>query len=250
MNIIATRSQSVRPKSPAGPAGWRTELREAIRDPAELCRLLALPTYFGGVGRLASGNFPLLVPRAYFTRIRPGDPADPLLRQILPLAAEDAAAPGYTTDPVGEEAVVRAPGLLHKYPGRALLVTTGACAVHCRYCFRRHFPYSDAPKSLAAWEPALEEIAADASLREILLSGGDPLTMVDDFLAELAARLASIAHIRRLRIHTRLPIVIPSRVCDDLLAWLTGTRLTSIVVVHANHPAELDPATRSARPFG
>ncbi len=134
----------------------------------------------------------------------------------------------------------RAPGLLQKYSGRALLVTTGACAVHCRYCFRRHYPYGEAPKSLAAWEPALAELAADRSLHEVLLSGGDPLVLVDEFLAQLAERLAGIAHLRRLRIHTRLPIVIPERVCDELLNWLTGTRLTPIVVVHANHAAELD----------
>ena len=120
------------------------------------------------------------------------------------------------------------------------MITTGVCAIHCRYCFRRHYPYATAPKSLAAWEPALAQIAADSSLHEVLLSGGDPLVLVDEFLVELAERLAAIGHVRRLRVHTRLPIVIPDRVCDELLAWLTGTRLTPIVVVHANHPAELD----------
>lgn len=211
-----------------------------MRDPAELCRLLALPPDFAERAVAGSADFPLFVPRGYLARIRPGDPHDPLLRQVLPLTDETAVVPGYTTDPVDDSAAERTPGLLQKYAGRALLITTGACAVHCRYCFRRHYPYAEAPKSLAAWEPALAEIAADASLHEVLLSGGDPLVLVDDFLAQMAERLAGIAHLRRLRIHTRLPIVIPERVCDDLFRWLTGTRLTPIVVVHANHAAELD----------
>ena len=146
----------------------------------------------------------------------PRDPNDPLLRQVLPLAAEATIVAGYSADPVDDASAQRAPGLLQKYSGRALLITTGACAIHCRYCFRRHYPYSDAPKSLAAWEPALAEIEADPSLHEVLLSGGDPLVLVDEFLAPLADRLAGISHVRRLRIHTRLPVVIPERVCDEL----------------------------------
>src|SRR4029079_8099195 len=138
------------------------------------------------------------------------------------------------------------PGLLGKYAGRVLMVTTGACAVHCRYCFRRHFPYQTTPKSLAAWQPAIEQIEADESIREVILSGGDPLMLVDDLLAALAERLVQVPHLRRLRVHTRLPIVIPERVSDELLGWLTGTRLTPIVVVHANHPAEIDEAVAAA----
>jgi EF-P beta-lysylation protein EpmB len=126
------------------------------------------------------------------------------------------------------------------------MVTTGACAVHCRYCFRRHYPYGEGPHGVDDWRPAIERIAADDSIHEVLLSGGDPLTLVDGQLADLADRLAAIPHLRRLRLHTRLPIVIPQRVCPDLLDWLTGTRLTPIVVVHANHPAELDDATGAA----
>ncbi len=137
-------------------------------------------------------------------------------------------------------------GLLGKYAGRVLMVTTGACAVHCRYCFRRHFPYQTTPKSLDAWQPAIEQIEADESIHEVILSGGDPLMLVDDLLAALAERLARVPHLRRLRVHTRLPIVIPERVNDELLGWLTGTRLTPIVVVHANHPAEIDDAVAAA----
>lgn len=217
-----------------------------MRDPAELCRLLALPQEFAERAIAAAGGFPLFVPRGFLARIRPGDPIDPLLRQVLPVAEEFATVAGYSADPVNDAAAKRSPGLLQKYAGRALLITTGTCAVHCRYCFRRHYPYAEAPKSLAAWEPALAEIGADTSLHEVLLSGGDPLVLVDDFLAQLARRLAGIAHLRRLRIHTRLPVVIPERVCDELLGWLTGSRLTPIVVVHANHAAELDESVSRA----
>jgi EF-P beta-lysylation protein EpmB len=178
--------------------------------------------------------------------MRPGDPRDPLLRQVLPLADEQARPLGYGFDPVGDGRAMQSPGLLRKYRSRALMVTTGACAVHCRYCFRRHFPYDAGPRSLDEWEPALGKIAADRSIREVILSGGDPLVLVDGHLAELARRLAAIRHVRRLRIHTRLPIVIPERVTGELLEWLRGTRLAPLVVVHANHANELDDAVAGA----
>ncbi len=190
----------------------------------------------------AAAVFPLFAPRAYVARMEPGNPHDPLLAQVLPLGAELAVQQGFTTDPVGDVAAQREPGMLHKYRGRVLLVTTGACAVHCRYCFRRSYPYSAGPRSLADWQPALDAIAADAAIEEVLLSGGDPLTIVDRQLEALVARLEAIPHLARLRIHTRLPIVIPQRVNKELLSWLTATRLTSVVVVHANHPQEIDDA--------
>jgi EF-P beta-lysylation protein EpmB len=178
--------------------------------------------------------------------MRPGDLDDPLLRQVLPLPDEQAEATGFVADPVDDAAAVRQPGMLHKYAGRVLLVTTGACAIHCRYCFRRHFPYSDAPRSLADWQPALDEIADDPSIHEVILSGGDPLMLVDHTLAALVGELASIAHLRRLRIHTRLPIVIPERVTDEMISMLQHARLTPIVVLHANHANELDDAVLAA----
>jgi EF-P beta-lysylation protein EpmB len=178
--------------------------------------------------------------------MRRGDPADPLLRQVLPLDAEAAPAAGFTADPLGEAAAQRAPGLLRKYEGRALLIAAGLCAVSCRYCFRRHFPYDETPATLAAWEPALAALAESPGVDEAILSGGDPLVRSDAFLASLAARLAAIPHLRRLRVHTRLPIVIPERVDRSLIAWLTGTRLATIVVVHANHPAEIDASCGAA----
>jgi len=240
MAILAIQTDPVRPNSAPAETGWRAELRRAVRDPRELCRLLELPEEFAAQAVAAAADFPLLVPRGYLARMRPGDPHDPLLRQVLPIVAERAAVPGFSADPVDDAAAELVPGLLHKYPGRALLITTGACAVHCRYCFRRHYPYGEAPKSLAAWEPALAQIRADQSLHEVLLSGGDPLVLVDEYLARLVERIAAIEHVRRLRIHTRLPIVLPERVCDELLTWLVGGRLVPIVVVHANHPAEID----------
>jgi EF-P beta-lysylation protein EpmB len=178
--------------------------------------------------------------------MRPGDPHDPLLRQVLPLAEELDEAPGFSADPVGDENAVIQPGLLQKYSGRVLLISSGVCAIHCRYCFRRAYPYFEGPKSLSQWDSVIERIGADPSIEEVLLSGGDPLTLVDQVLAELVNRLERIAHLRRLRIHTRLPVVIPERVNDELLEWLGNTRLAPIVVIHINHPAEIDGAVEAA----
>jgi EF-P beta-lysylation protein EpmB len=225
---------------------WQEALADAVRDPAELCRLLDLPEQYALDAVQSARDFPLFVPRGYIARMRPGDPADPLLRQVLPVADERVVSDGYTTDPVGDRAATLAPGLLHKYRSRVLMVTTGACAVHCRYCFRRHYPYSNGPRSPGQWQAALAHIAGDRTIREVILSGGDPLTLVDAHLAELARRIAAIGHVRRLRVHTRLPILIPERVTDELVAWLRGTRLVPIVVVHANHANELDDTVADA----
>jgi len=219
---------------------WQQELRLAVRDAAQLVAVLDLPDHFLQSAQRAARSFPVFAPWSYISRMAKGDAADPLLRQVLPLDAELLDHSGFTADPVGDSAARIVPGLLQKYNGRALLVTTGACAVHCRYCFRRHYPYSEGPRSPADWQPAIEQIAADPTIDEVLLSGGDPLTLVDPHLATLADSLAAIPHVRRLRIHTRLPIMIPQRITDDLLDWLRGTRLAPIVVVHANHAQEID----------
>jgi len=218
---------------------WRRCLAESIRDPDVLIDRLELPECWREPARRAARHFPLLVPQSYLERMRLGDPADPLLRQILPLEAEMTATPGFTDDPVGDLAARATPGLVCKYHGRALLVATGACAVHCRYCFRRQYPYGAEPKRLEDWKPALRLLRSDQTLREVILSGGDPLMLSDHRLAQLVGQLEAIPQLSRLRLHTRLPIVLPDRITSALLEMLTETRLTSIVVVHANHPQEL-----------
>ncbi len=164
-------------------ATWQHEMKHAVRDIGELCRLLDLPPHFGGQAIAAARLFRLFVPRPFLSRMRRGDPHDPLLRQVLPLEAETLPATGFTADPVGDAEATLAAGLLQKYNGRALMVTTGACAVHCRYCFRRHFPYDESPHSWDQWQPAIAAIEADESLCEVILSGGDPLTLSDQTLA-------------------------------------------------------------------
>ena len=223
---------------PARPE-WQQSLAEAIRSPRELAERLRLPQGITVQAAGANQDFSLLVPESFLKRIRPGDLDDPLLRQVLPVLDEELDVPGFVDDALDEAQFREAPGLLHKYAGRALLVLTGACAIHCRYCFRRHYPYSQEPKRLDDWEPAFAAIEQDASIHEILLSGGDPLMLTDERLAAVVRRLEQIPHLRRLRLHTRLPIVLPNRVTLDLIDLLTSTRLTPVVVVHANHPNEL-----------
>ena len=222
---------------------WQRELSGAVRDVGELCALLGLsPVDLPA----AASQFPLLVPRTFVARMRPRDPRDPLLLQVLPTAAEDQDVAGFTSDPLHEREALAAPGLVHKYAGRALLLAAAGCAVNCRYCFRREFPYAESGATRAGLEAALGAIAADTSLSEVILSGGDPLLLDDDRLGELVERIESLPHVRRLRIHTRLPIVLPSRVTDALVGILRGTRLACVVVVHANHPAELDAGVAAA----
>jgi len=226
---------------------WREQLRQAVRDPDRLIDLLELSEELREPARRAAELFGLVVPHAYLQRMRIGDANDPLLRQVLPLGDETVAAPaGFVTDPLAESDAVRAAGMLQKYHGRALLIVAGVCAVACRYCFRRHFPYDESPASLEQWQPALAEIAANPDIEEVILSGGDPLMRGDDWLRELVARIEEIEHVRRLRIHTRLPIVIPDRVDEQLLGWLGATRLAPTVVVHSNHAAEIDEACGAA----
>jgi EF-P beta-lysylation protein EpmB len=246
MNILTGHRSPVRACPDRPIAAWQAELRDAVRDPVELCAALGLPAELGRASAGAARQFPLLVPASYLSRIERGNPADPLLVQVLPVAKEEIEVAGFTCDPVGEAAAAIAPGLLQKYAGRALMVVTGACAVHCRYCFRREFPYDDLAPAEAAWAPALEALAADESIEEVILSGGDPLTLPDRRLTKLASDLAAIPHLRRLRVHTRLPIVIPSRVTDELVDWLTGSRLTPIMVLHANHAREIDAEVANA----
>lgn len=222
------------------PPAWQRALAQAVRDPAELLALLALDPALLPAARSAAALFPLRVPRGYVARMRRGDPHDPLLRQVLPLQAEHAVPAGFATDPVGDGASLVDAGVLHKYRGRALLVATGACAIHCRYCFRRHFPYAEANAAAGQWAGALAYLRERPDIREVILSGGDPLALGDRRLKGLAEALDGIPHLRRLRVHSRLPVVLPERVDERLLGWLTGTHLRPVLVIHANHPAELD----------
>jgi L-lysine 2,3-aminomutase len=225
---------------------WRRELATAVTDPDELLRLLELDPALLPAARQAAARFGLRVPRAFVALMRRGDPRDPLLLQVLPLAAELAAQPGFGPDPVGDVAALRVPGLLSKYRGRALLMTTGACAVHCRYCFRREFPYEAGALTPARLAAAVEALAAMPQLEEVILSGGDPLTLPTARLARITDALGALPGLRRLRIHTRTPIVLPTRVDAPLLDWLRGLRWRPVIVLHANHPRELSPEVRAA----
>jgi L-lysine 2,3-aminomutase len=225
-------------------ASWQRELAAAIEDPLELCRLLQLDAGVALGAQRAAGGFRLRVPRGYVARMRRGDPNDPLLRQVLPQAAELIERAGYCADPLEEATSRRAPGLLHKYHGRALLVTTGACAVHCRYCFRREYPYG---RVQGAWlADALRTIREDSSIEEVILSGGDPLTLATGRLARLTDQLAEVPHVRRLRLHTRTPIVLPERVDESLCQWLASLPWRPVLVLHANHARDVDFQVRAA----
>lgn len=219
---------------------WQQAWREAVRDPRELLNLLGLEHAAAGVSDAAAALFPLRVPRGFVARMRHGDPHDPLLRQVLPLDEETRPVPGFDADAVGDGAARAGRGLIRKYRGRALLVATGSCAVNCRYCFRRHFPYAEETAAAAGWREAVAAIAGDPGIDEVILSGGDPLSLSTPKLAELTDALAAAPHLRRLRIHTRLPIVLPERVDAEFTHWLGGLPWPAIVVVHANHGNEFD----------
>jgi EF-P beta-lysylation protein EpmB len=228
------------------PRTWQRLWREAIVDPRELLELLDLGHLAGSLLPARDTGFALRVPRGFVARMRRGDVADPLLLQVLPRAAELEDVPGFVADAVGDMAARTAAGVLQKYQGRALLVTTGACAVNCRYCFRRHFPYADDTAATNHWQAAIDRIRADAGIEEVILSGGDPLSLATAKLDELTTNLAPIPHIRRLRIHTRLPIVLPERVDAELSAWLRALPWPVAVVLHANHANEIDAAVADA----
>lgn len=234
------------PSKPWSPGEWRRHLSEAVDDVEELLKLVALDNLAPYETPAAAKRFPLRVPRGFVARMRRGDPNDPLLRQVLPVGDEDRPVPGYSNDPVGELMQAPTEGLLHKYSGRALVVATGTCAIHCRYCFRRHFPYAEHGGVIDGWKTALVHISSDPEISEVILSGGDPLALPDARIAELAQSVARVPHVRRLRIHTRLPIVLPQRVDEVLVGWLSRLDLPTVVVVHANHAQEIDADVQRA----
>lgn len=229
----------------AGPS-WQAQLAGAIRDPLELCNRLDLdPAWLPGANA-GHALFEVRVPEAYLARIHPGDPHDPLLRQVLPLAEENRSREGFVNDPLAETEHTPRRGLIHKYRSRVLLIASPTCAVNCRYCFRRHFPYQENAPSRAQWDDTLAYIQDDVSLNEVILSGGDPLAASDRQLGWLSERLSAIPHLTRLRLHTRLPVVIPDRIDAGMLAWLAASRLQKVIVLHVNHPNEIDDAVTAA----
>ena len=218
-------------------------MASAIRTAADLRQHLGLPP---ATNAAAERDFPTFVPIEFAARIRRGDPDDPILRQVLPDTEEDRLVPGFSGDPVGDLPAAAGGGLIHKYDGRALLITTAACGVHCRYCFRREFPYIDQSTRSQNYAPALAAIGRDPTITEIILSGGDPLTLDDPAIDRLLSDLESIPHLTRIRMHSRMPIVIPSRITDTLIRRLRQSRLVPWMVVHTNHANEIDAAVTTA----
>ncbi|GLQ94546.1 EF-P beta-lysylation protein EpmB [Dyella acidisoli] len=240
---MITASHATRLSLPG--SDWRTLWREAITDAHELLALVGLE-YLAGTLPADDAGFSLRVPRGFVARMRIGDPRDPLLLQVLPQLAELEQAPGFMMDAVGDLAAREAQGVLHKYQGRALLIASGSCAVNCRYCFRRHFPYGDEMAAASQWRQALEHVREDTSINELILSGGDPLALATSKLEELSRGLADIPHVTRLRIHTRLPVVLPERVDGPFIDWLKALPMQKVVVMHANHANEFDDSVDEA----
>ncbi len=220
---------------------WQDSLKNLIRSPNQLIELLDLdPKHLDAAVAAADDDFKLRVPRAFVARMEKGNINDPLLRQVLPLGDELLDILGYSHDPLNEQNANPLPGLIHKYHGRVLLIVTGSCAINCRYCFRRHFPYDENRPSRAVWQETLNYIQSDESITEVIFSGGDPLLATDAQLSWLTEQVESIAHIQRLRIHSRLPIVLPNRITAECLEWMTRSRLQVSMVIHSNHANELD----------
>lgn len=225
---------------------WQEAMIQAVTDPAELFSLLKLDSRWLSAAKRAATLFPLRVPRGFIARMRQGDIHDPLLKQILPIVDEEKEIPGFFTDPLQESAANPIPGLLHKYYGRVLLTVASACGVNCRYCFRRHFPYEENNPGIKGWDRALDYINADTTIHEVILSGGDPLIASDYQLANLCKRISKIKHVKTLRIHSRMSIVIPERLSSEFLDWFSALPLRKVFVTHCNHPQEIDNTVKQA----
>ncbi len=246
--MIQRTTSRVEARPPDNPsATWQKLLSDSITSPDKLLQSLGLdPDRWLAGAQTGHRLFPVRVPTPYLGRIEHGNPQDPLLRQVLPLEDEDQSQPGFVQDPLQERYATQVPGLIRKYRSRALLMVTGQCAINCRYCFRRHFPYDEHRLSTQERSAILRALAADPDINEVIFSGGDPLVANDRLLARWAQDLDALPGIRRLRIHTRLPIVIPQRVDDTLVHWLSRSRLQKVIVVHVNHPREIDQPVRDA----
>lgn len=223
---------------------WQKILAQGFHSAKELLNFLELPETLAEP--LAEQSFKTRVPRGFAERMQRGNPHDPLLLQVLAVGAEMQVSDGYSTDPLHEAVVNPIPGLIHKYQSRVLLTLTGACAINCRYCFRRHFPYDDNNPGRAGWDAALKYIQQDSRINEVILSGGDPLLAKDAVLAQLFQQLSHISHVRTVRIHTRIPIVLPERIDEGLLTCLANLPLHKVIVIHCNHPQELNEQTALA----
>jgi len=236
---------SLQPKALPTAPNWRQSLNEAVRSASELLAILDIDPADLGWFQPVKDEFPLLVPKAFISRMQPGNTNDPLLRQILPMTEEQNEHPEFITDPLGELALAN-DGVMQKYPGRALIVTTAACPIHCRYCFRRHFPYEAQTASRGNWSVALAELRKRPAISEVILSGGDPLSLSNRRLQELVSELERFSSITTLRIHSRFPIILPTRIDQDLLDILRESSLKTVLVVHSNHANEIDESVRSA----
>lgn len=217
---------------------WQKNLAEGFSSAAELLSYLHLPISLAN--SLAEKQFKTRVPRSFAVRMQPGNPSDPLLLQVLAVEEELTITQGFGPDPLAEEVVNHLPGMMHKYHGRVLLTVAGACAVNCRYCFRRHFPYQKNNPGRAGWQQVIDYITNDPSIREVILSGGDPLLATDNVLEPLLKQLAAIPHLQILRFHTRIPVVLPERINENFLSILAANRLHKVIVLHSNHAQELD----------
>ncbi len=226
-----------RPLKFASPPSWQQQLAQAVTDPEQVHRLVGC--HADALPHLADTPFKMLAPHSYLARIRPHDPHDPLLRQIWPSPQEAQVVEGFSDDPTGDQQALAAPGILHKYAGRVLLMVTQACAIHCRFCFRRAFPYRSAVLTPHRWRQALHYLATHPDIREVILSGGDPLVLSNTRLTTLIDDLAGITSIKRLRIHTRVPVVLPDRIEPGLLITLQRWPRPLVIVIHTNHPQEL-----------
>ena len=234
--IVAENEKSVGPNA----GSWQSILKSAYRDPADVCQALELPPDLALKTEVGQQAFRLFCPEPFLQKMQVGDRRDPLFLQIWP-SEKEADVAGQPLDVLNESTFEVTPGLIQKYDKRSLMISTGACAIHCRYCFRRNFPYQEAPKSALAWEPAFQKLEGDPTIEEVILSGGDPWTLTDQFLSQLLDRIESIPAIRRVRVHTRLPIVIPQRVTQGLCEIFRDRSFASIIVVHSNHPNEIGP---------
>jgi EF-P beta-lysylation protein EpmB len=223
---------------------WQKILSQGFTSATELLKFLELPVESANI--LAEQQFSSRIPLGFAQRMRKGNPFDPLLLQVLAVDQELDVVAGYTTDPVHESQTNVMRGLIHKYHGRVLLTLTGACAINCRYCFRRHFPYQENNPGRNGWKEVADYIAKDSSISEVILSGGDPLLAADAVLSEVLQLIEAIPHVHTVRIHTRFPVVLPERINATLIELLKASRLHKVIVLHCNHAQELDQQVQTA----